>query len=57
MQLLIAISLDSPDSIESIKLVKLSSRAFQVGWIQPFDGNSPIKRYLLQYKTSQGKIN
>ena len=42
--------------MESLKLVKLSSRAFQVSWSSPFDGNSPIKRYLLQYKTSQGKL-
>ena len=49
------ISSDSPDQVESLKLVKLSSKAFQVSWSSPFDGNSPIKRYLLQYKTSQGK--
>ena len=48
---------DSPDSVESLKLIKLSSRAFQVSWSSPFDGNSPIKRYLLQYKTSLGTCN
>lgn len=43
-----------PDPVESLKLVKLSSRAFQISFSSPFDGNSPIKRYVIQYKTSQG---
>lgn len=31
-----------------------SGRSVQLSWAAPYDGNSPIKRYVIEYKISKG---
>ncbi|XP_074595893.1 cell adhesion molecule Dscam1-like isoform X2 [Brevipalpus obovatus] len=41
---------DRPDSVTELKITKMNSRTFQIHWTEPFDGNLPLKRYVLSYK-------
>ena len=51
------IKLDIPESVNSLRLLKIASRGAQITWKPPFDGNSQIKRFIVQYKEAQGKLN
>uniref|UniRef100_T1J836 Down syndrome cell adhesion molecule-like protein Dscam2 n=1 Tax=Strigamia maritima TaxID=126957 RepID=T1J836_STRMM len=47
IQLLI---LENPDMPKMVKLMEHKSRSIKLSWTQPYDGNSPIINYLVQYK-------
>nr|XP_024214159.1 Down syndrome cell adhesion molecule-like protein Dscam2 isoform X8 [Halyomorpha halys] len=44
-----------PEAPNGLKVLDKSGRTVQLSWSAPYDGNSPIKRYLIEYKVSKGK--
>ncbi|XP_046417327.1 Down syndrome cell adhesion molecule-like protein Dscam2 isoform X7 [Neodiprion lecontei] len=43
-----------PEVPYGLKVLDKSGRSVQLSWAAPYDGNSPIKRYLIEYKISKG---
>ncbi|KAK7868985.1 hypothetical protein R5R35_013907 [Gryllus longicercus] len=43
-----------PEIPYGLKVLDKSGRSVQLQWAAPYDGNSPIKRYLIEYKISKG---
>ncbi|XP_069678028.1 cell adhesion molecule Dscam1 isoform X19 [Periplaneta americana] len=43
-----------PEVPYGLKVLDKSGRSVQLSWAAPYDGNSPIKRYLIEYKISRG---
>ena len=44
-----------PEAPHGLKVLDKSGRTVQLSWSAPYDGNSPVKRYLIEYKVSKGK--
>lgn len=47
--------LEQPESPQNLTLVKKTSRTIKVKWQPPYDGNSPIQFYSVQYKEQKGQ--
>lgn len=47
-------SSEVPEVPYGLKVLDKSGRSVQLSWAAPYDGNSPIKRYLIEYKISKG---
>jgi len=45
---------EPPDKIEELSVLEVSSRSVTLGWLVPFDGNSPIARYHVHYRPAAG---
>ncbi|XP_020284783.1 Down syndrome cell adhesion molecule-like protein Dscam2 isoform X12 [Pseudomyrmex gracilis] len=43
-----------PEVPYGLKVLDKSGRSVQLSWAAPYDGNSPIKRYTIEYKISKG---
>ncbi|XP_065340858.1 cell adhesion molecule Dscam1 isoform X14 [Cloeon dipterum] len=43
-----------PEAPYDLKVLDKSGRSVQLSWEPPYDGNSPIKKYSLEYKVSKG---
>lgn len=43
-----------PEVPYGLKVLDKSGRSVQLSWAAPYDGNSPIKRYMIEYKISKG---
>lgn len=43
-----------PEAAYGLKVLDKSGRTVQLSWAAPYDGNSPIKKYLIEYKRSKG---
>ncbi|KAK0071794.1 hypothetical protein PV325_012360, partial [Microctonus aethiopoides] len=43
-----------PEVPYGLKVLDKSGRSVQLSWASPYDGNSPIKRYIIEYKMSKG---
>ncbi|XP_011701022.1 PREDICTED: Down syndrome cell adhesion molecule-like protein Dscam2 [Wasmannia auropunctata] len=43
-----------PEVPYGLKVLDKSGRSVQLSWASPYDGNSPIKRYVIEYKISKG---
>lgn len=43
-----------PDMIPSVRLVEATPDSMLIAWDQPYDGGSPITRYILQYRPVSG---
>ncbi|XP_076390069.1 Down syndrome cell adhesion molecule 1 isoform X43 [Megachile rotundata] len=43
-----------PEVPYGLKVLDKSGRSVQLSWAAPYDGNSPIKRYIIEYKISKG---
>ncbi|RWS27316.1 Down syndrome cell adhesion molecule-like protein Dscam2 [Leptotrombidium deliense] len=43
---------EKPDVAIALKAITINSRSLQVKWTKPFDGNSAITKYTLQFKES-----
>ncbi|XP_017797231.1 PREDICTED: Down syndrome cell adhesion molecule-like protein Dscam2 [Habropoda laboriosa] len=43
-----------PEVPYSLKVLDKSGRSVQLSWAAPYDGNSPMKRYVIEYKISKG---
>ena len=44
-----------PEQPSGLKLLDKSSRSVELSWTPPNNGNSPITRYIVQYKLSKCK--
>ncbi|XP_037917664.1 Down syndrome cell adhesion molecule-like protein Dscam2 isoform X4 [Hermetia illucens] len=42
-----------PEMPYALKVLDKSGRTVQLSWAQPYDGNSPIKRYIIEFKRSR----
>uniref|UniRef100_T1JES5 Down syndrome cell adhesion molecule n=1 Tax=Strigamia maritima TaxID=126957 RepID=T1JES5_STRMM len=47
--------LETPDAPEKLELIEANNRTVVVGWSEPYNGNSPINKYILQYKLTTDK--
>ncbi|XP_043478459.1 Down syndrome cell adhesion molecule-like protein Dscam2 isoform X49 [Leptopilina heterotoma] len=43
-----------PEVPYGLKVLDKSGRSVQLSWAAPYDGNSPVKRYVIEYKISKG---
>ncbi|XP_030766966.1 Down syndrome cell adhesion molecule-like protein Dscam2 [Sitophilus oryzae] len=43
-----------PEVPYGLKVLDKSGKTVQLSWVAPYDGNSPIKKYLIEYKPSKG---
>ena len=43
-----------PEVPFGVKVLDKSGRSVQLSWSAPYDGNSPLTRYLIEYKVSKG---
>ena len=48
--------LDVPDSPGSVRLSAIKSRALEISWSRPHDGNSPILNYIIEYSNLPGNV-
>lgn len=46
-----------PEVPDGLKVLDKSGRAVQLSWVAPYDGRSPIKRYLIEFKIAKGSCN
>lgn len=46
--------IEVPEVPYGLKVLDKSGRSVQLSWAAPYDGNSPIKRYVIEYKISKG---
>lgn len=44
-----------PEIPFGLKVLDKSGRTVQLSWLAPYDGNSPITRYIVEYKLLKGK--
>lgn len=45
-----------PEIPFGLKVLDKSGRTVQLSWLAPYDGNSPITRYIVQYKMLKGNF-
>lgn len=45
---------EHPEAPYGIKVLDKSGRSIQLSWSKPYDGNSPLKRYIIEFKRSRG---
>ena len=45
---------EPPEVPFGVKVLDKSGRSVQLSWSAPYDGNSPLTRYLIEYKVSKG---
>jgi hypothetical protein len=50
-------SAEVPEVPYGLRVLDKSGRSVQLSWAAPYDGNSPIKRYLIEYKISRGELS
>ncbi|XP_026315575.1 Down syndrome cell adhesion molecule-like protein Dscam2 isoform X8 [Hyposmocoma kahamanoa] len=43
-----------PETPYGLKVLDKSGKTVQLSWAAPYDGNSPIKKYLIEYKHAKG---
>ncbi|GAB6020998.1 Down syndrome cell adhesion molecule-like protein 1 [Chamberlinius hualienensis] len=46
--------LESPDAPSNLKVESVESTAVEISWTPSYNGNEPIKKYLIQYKEAAG---
>ncbi|XP_063871341.1 cell adhesion molecule Dscam1-like [Scylla paramamosain] len=44
---------ERPEQPSSLKVLDKSGRSVELSWTRPYDGNSPITRYIVEYKLSR----
>ncbi|GAB6030517.1 Down syndrome cell adhesion molecule-like protein 1 [Chamberlinius hualienensis] len=42
-----------PDAVKKIKLGKPTSKSVEISWSQPFDGNSPVNGYTVEFRPKE----
>jgi Down syndrome cell adhesion molecule-like protein 1 len=45
---------ENPEMPYGMKVLDKSGRTIQLSWNKPYDGNSPLKRYIIEFKRSRG---
>ncbi|EAT37388.1 AAEL010606-PA [Aedes aegypti] len=45
---------EAPEMPYALKVLDKSGRTVQLSWAKPYDGNSPLKRYIIEFKRSRG---
>lgn len=54
IKLLFFSSVEVPEVPYSVKVMDKSGRSVQLSWSAPYNGNSPIKQYRIEYKIAKG---
>nr|AGL39311.1 Down syndrome cell adhension molecule [Eriocheir sinensis] len=44
---------ERPEQPSSLKVLDKSGRSVELSWTRPYDGNSPVTRYIVEYKLSR----
>ena len=44
-------SIERPDPPASLEVIEIGSRSIRLLWKRAFDGNSPIRNYVIQYRS------
>lgn len=49
---------ESPEAPEVVDVAHIASRSISLRWLAPFDGNSPIIKYIIEYRkhTNSGEF-
>lgn len=42
--------IEPPDTPSNLEIIEISSRSVKLSWKRPFDGNSPVLSYVVQYQ-------
>lgn len=42
--------IEPPDIPSNLEVIEVSSRSVKLSWRRPFDGNSPVLSYVVQYQ-------
>ena len=42
--------LERPDAPSALEVIEIGSRSIKLSWNKAFDGNSPIREYIIQYQ-------
>lgn len=50
-----AASTEPPDPPQDVKSLDINSRKIRLSWTAPYTGNSVIVKYIVQYRTHEGK--
>ncbi|XP_053683718.1 cell adhesion molecule Dscam2 [Sabethes cyaneus] len=45
---------EAPEMPYALKVLDKSGRTVQLSWAKPYSGNSPLKRYIIEFKRSRG---
>jgi Down syndrome cell adhesion molecule-like protein 1 len=45
---------EMPEMPYALKVLDKSGRTVRLSWAKPYDGNSPLKRYIIEFKPSRG---
>lgn len=45
-----------PEPPRNVRVLEQLSRSIGLSWTQPYDGNSPINNYIVQYKPGLGEL-
>lgn len=48
---------EPPEAPEVVDVAHISSRSISLRWLAPFDGNSPVAKYLVEYRKHSGKCS
>lgn len=46
---------EQPEAPSMVDVARISSRSISLRWLAPFDGNSPITKYVVEYKKQPGE--
>lgn len=49
------LSTEPPDPPQDVKSLDIGSRKIRLSWTAPYTGNSVIVKYIVQYRTHEGK--
>lgn len=45
---------EPPDKPPGVDVTNKGSRSITIAWTSPYSGNSPISKYIIEYKTAKG---
>jgi hypothetical protein len=51
----VVVGAEPPGAPSKLEVVNVTSRSVSLKWVKPFDGNSELLTYILQYKDDTGK--
>ena len=47
---------EPPETPSDFEVAQVSSRTANFSWVTPYNGNSPILKYIIEYKRTKGDI-
>lgn len=47
--------IEPPDPPQDVKALDIKERKIRISWMAPYSGNSPIVKYIVQYRNHEGE--